>query len=138
MELCKFQMKKANLIYIDNQVECLKLFEMWAGDNIIHTTNQTDQVLNWISIAGPKFDIIIIGDELPKISGLDFAKKISNLVKCPIVLLSSSEYIDHNTVKQFVNYIFFKPIIRCDFDEIISLCNSKNLSGRSNNNRKIL
>ena len=113
-----------NVLIIDDNEEILNTFKQLLLDEGYRVTTANNGAIGIILSMRKHFDLIITDLNMPEISGLDVIKRINNIIKVPIILMSS-DYLPvepDDTNRLGVNAVISKTIDDYDFCELVKYC----------------
>ena len=113
-----------NVLIIDDNEEILNTFKQLLLDEGYRVTTANNGAIGIILSMRKHFDLIITDLNMPEISGLDVIKRINNIIKVPIILMSS-DYLPvepDDTNRLGVNAVISKTIDDYDFCELTKYC----------------
>jgi len=114
-------MRKAKILYLDNDLSGLLNFSAWADKFEIMGSADLDEALKWLEVDKLKFDLIVFSTEVGGLTVYNLGKKLKSITDCPIILLSSHTNINSViAINSGIDFICYKPIIRRDVPDIIS------------------
>ncbi|MBT3879437.1 MAG: response regulator [Candidatus Scalindua sp.] len=118
-----------NVLIIDDNEEILNTFKQLLLDEGYRVTTANNGAIGIILSMRKHFDLIITDLNMPEISGLDVIKRINNIIKVPIILMSS-DYLPvepDDTNRLGVNAVISKTIDDYDFCELVKYCLEDNV-----------
>ncbi|MBS1259087.1 MAG: Polar-differentiation response regulator DivK [Candidatus Scalindua arabica] len=113
-----------NILIIDDNEDVLDIFKQLLLDEGYRVSTASNGASGVVLFLMQSFDLVITDINMPKMSGFDVIKKINNIIKVPIILMSSDYLpVDPDDVKKLgVNAIISKTINDYDFCELIKHC----------------
>ncbi len=117
----EYEKYQGEILIIDDDIKVLKVLEKglkFFGYNVKAESNGLD-TLSFIEKKNPKFDLVIIDYTMPKINGLDIAKKIKKIDNNIKIILVSGFIEDKNILshhRSVIDDYMIKPII---IDELV-------------------
>lgn len=113
-----------NILIIDDNEDVLDIFKQLLLDEGYRVSTASNGASGVVLFLMQSFDLVITDINMPKMSGFDVIKKINNIIKVPIILMSSDYLpVDQDDVKKLgVNAIISKTINDYDFCELIKHC----------------
>ena len=113
-----------NILIIDDNKEVIDIFKQLLldeGYRVSTANNGTSGVLLFLR---QNFDLVITDINMPGMNGLDVIKRINNIVKVPIILMSSDYLPVEPDDARFmgVNAVISKTIDDYDFCELVKYC----------------
>lgn len=113
-----------NILIIDDNEDVLDIFKQLLLDEGYRVSTASNGASGVVLFLMQSFDLVITDIDMPGMSGFDVIKKINNIIKVPIILMSSDYLpVDQDDVKKLgVNAIISKTINDYDFCELIKHC----------------
>lgn len=113
-----------NILIIDDNKDVLDIFKQLLLDEGYRVSTASNGASGVVLFLMQSFDLVITDINMPEMSGFDVIKKINNIIKVPIILMSSDYLpVDPDDVKKLgVNAITSKTINDYDFCELIRHC----------------
>jgi CheY-like chemotaxis protein len=113
-----------NILIIDDNKEVIDIFKQLLldeGYRVSTANNGTSGVLLFLR---QNFDLVITDINMPGMNGLDVIKRINNIVKVPIILMSSDYLPVEPDEASFmgINAVISKTIDDYDFCELVKYC----------------
>ncbi|MGR3303522.1 MAG: response regulator [Candidatus Scalindua sp.] len=113
-----------NILIIDDNEEVLDIFKqllLGEGYRVSTASNGASGVVLFLM---QNFDLVITDINMPGMNGLDVIKRINNIVKVPIILMSSDYLPVEPDDARFmgVNAVISKTINDYDFCELVKYC----------------
>ncbi len=113
-----------NILIIDDNEEVLDIFKQLLldeGHRVSTASNGTSGVLLFLR---QNFDLVITDLNMQGMNGLDVIKRINNIIKVPIILMSSDYLPVEPDEARFkgVNAVISKTIDDYDFCELVKYC----------------
>src|SRR6056297_1909827 len=106
-------MKAAKILWVDDEIDLLKphiLFLEEKGYQLMTTTNADDA---FDLLANESFDLILLDEHMPGLSGLEALSKIKNLnPAAPVIMITKSEEenIMEDAIGSQINDYLIKPV----------------------------
>jgi CheY-like chemotaxis protein len=115
-------MKK--ILIIDDNEEVLDIFKQLLLDEGYRVSTASNGASGVVLFLMQNFDLVITDINMPGMNGLDVIKRINNIVKVPIILMSSDYLPVEPDDARFmgVNAVISKTINDYDFCELIKHC----------------
>ncbi len=113
-----------NILIIDDNEEMLKTFKQLLMDEGYRVTTANNGATGVIQFMRKNFDLVITDLNMPGMSGLDVIRRINNIIKVPIILMSSN-YLPvepEDAMIMGVNAVISKTIDDYDFCELVKYC----------------
>jgi len=113
-----------NILIIDDNEDILGIFKQLLVEEGFSVSTAKNGITGIELFRKESFDLVITDIHMPGISGLDVIKRINNIIKVPIILMSTDYLpIDPDDVKKLgVNAIISKTISDYDLCELIRCC----------------
>ena len=113
-----------NILIIDDNENILKIFKQLLLDEGYRVTTANNGTIGIILFMRKNFDLVITDLNMPEMSGLDVIRRINNIIKVPIILMSSDYLpVDPNDAKLLgVNAVISKTIDDYDLCELVKYC----------------
>ena len=113
-----------NVLIIDDNEEILNTFKQLLLDEGYRVTTANNGAIGIILSMRKHFDLIITDLNMPEISGLDVIKRINNIIKVPIILMSSDYLpVEPDDARRLgINAVISKTIDDYDFCELAKFC----------------
>jgi CheY-like chemotaxis protein len=113
-----------NVLIIDDNEEILNTFKQLLLDEGYRVTTANNGAIGIILSMRKHFDLIITDLNMPEISGLDVIKRINNIIKVPIILMSSDYLpVEPDDARRLgINAVISKTIDDYDFCELTKYC----------------
>ncbi len=113
-----------NILIIDDNEEILQAFKQLLLDEGYRVTTANNGTIGIILFMRQNFDLVITDLNMPEMNGLDVIKRINNIIKVPIILMSSDYLpIEPDEAKLLgVNAVISKAIDDYDFCELVKYC----------------
>jgi CheY-like chemotaxis protein len=113
-----------NILIIDDNEEVLDIFKQLLLDEGYRVSTASDGTSGVLLFLRQNFDLVITDLNMPGMNGLEVIKKINNIVKVPIVLMSSDYLPVEPDEARFmgVNAVISKTIDDYDFCELVKYC----------------
>jgi len=120
----KGKRKMKNILIIDDNKEVIDIFKQLLldeGYRVSTANNGTSGVLLFLR---QNFDLVITDLNMQGMNGLDVIKRINNIIKVPIILMSSDYLPVEPDEARFmgVNAVISKTIDDYDFCELVEYC----------------
>ena len=113
-----------NILIIDDNEDMLKTFKQLLLDEGHRVSTANNGAMGIILSMRKHFDLVITDLNMPEMNGLDVIKRINNIIKVPIILMSSN-YLPvepDGTSLRGVNAVISKTIGDYDFCELAKYC----------------
>ncbi len=113
-----------NILIIDDNEEVLDILKQLLLDEGYRVSTANNGASGVALFLRQNFDLVITDNNMPGMNGLDVIKRINNIVKVPIILMSSDYLpVEPDDAKFMgVNAIISKTINDYDFCELIKHC----------------
>jgi len=118
-----------NILIIDDNEEMLKIFKQLLLDEGYRVSTANNGATGMIMFMSKNFDLVITDLNMPEMNGLGVIKRINNITKTPIILMSSN-YLPaepDNAKLLGINAIISKTIGDYDFCELVKYCLKDNV-----------
>jgi len=118
-----------NILIIDDNEEMLKIFKQLLLDEGYRVTTANNGATGMILFMRKSFDLVITDLNMPEMNGLGVIKRINNIIKVPIILMSSNYLpVEPDDAKLMgVNAVISKTIGDYDFCELVKYCLEDNV-----------
>ena len=113
-----------NILIIDDNEYILSTFKQLLLDEGYRVSTANNGAIGIILFTRRNFDLVITDLNMPGINGLDVIERINNIIKVPIILMSS-DYLPvepDNAKPMGVNAVIAKTIDDYDFCELVKYC----------------
>jgi CheY-like chemotaxis protein len=122
-----------NILIIDDNEEILQTFKQLLLDEGYRVTTANNGAIGMVLFMRKNFDLVITDLNMPEMNGLEVIKRINNIIKVPIILMSSDYLpVEPDDAKLLgVNAVISKAIDDYDFCELVKyyledkVCESK-------------
>jgi CheY-like chemotaxis protein len=113
-----------NILIIDDNENILKIFKQLLLDEGYRATTANNGAIGIILFMRKNFDLVITDLNMPEMSGLDVIRRINNIIKVPIILMSSDYLpVEPDDAKLMgVNAVISKTIDDYDLCELVKYC----------------
>ncbi len=113
-----------NILIIDDNEDTLNIFKQLLLDEGYRVTTANNGTIGIILFMRNNFDLVITDLNMPEINGIDVIKRINNIIKVPIILMSSNYLpVEPDDTKLLgVNAVIAKTIDDYDFCELVTYC----------------
>ena len=113
-----------NVLIIDDNEEILNTFKQLLLEEGYRVSTANNGATGIILFMRQNFDLVITDLKMPEMNGLDVIKRINNIIKVPIILLSSDYLpVEPDNAKLLgVNAVISKSIDDYDFCELVKYC----------------
>jgi len=113
-----------NILIIDDNEEVLDIFRRLLLDEGYRVSTASNGASGVVLFMRQNFDLVMTDINMPGMSGFDVIKRINNIIKVPVILMSSDYLpVDHDDVKKLgVNAIISKTINDYDLCELVKYC----------------
>ena len=113
-----------NILIIDDNEEVLGIFKQLLLDEGYRVSTANNGASGVALFLRQNFDLVITDNNMPGMNGLDVIKRINNIVKVPIILMSSDYLPIEPDDARFmgVNAVISKTIDDYDFCELVKYC----------------
>jgi len=118
-----------NILIIDDNEEMLKIFKQLLLDEGYRVSTANNGATGMIMFMSKNFDLVITDLNMPEMNGLGVIKRINNITKTPIILMSSNYLpVEPDDAKLLgINAIISKTIGDYDFCELVKYCLKDNV-----------
>jgi len=113
-----------NILIIDDNEYILSTFKQLLLDEGYRVSTANNGAIGIILFMRRNFDLVITDLNMPGVNGLDVIERINNIIKVPIILMSS-DYLPvepDNAKLMGVNAVIAKTIDDYDFCELVKYC----------------
>ena len=112
------------ILIIDDNEEVLDIFKQLLLDEGYRVSTASNGASGVVLFLMQNFDLVITDINMPGMNGLDVIKRINNIVKVPIILMSSDYLPVEPDDARFmgVNAVISKTIDDYDFCELVKYC----------------
>ena len=113
-----------NILITDDNEYILSTFKQLLLDEGYRVSTANNGAIGIILFMRRNFDLVIIDLNMPGVNGLDVIERINNIIKVPIILMSS-DYLPvepDNAKLMGVNAVIAKTIDDYDFCELVKYC----------------
>ncbi len=118
-----------NILIIDDNEEMLNTFKQLLLDEGHRVSTAKNGATGIILFMRQSFDLVITDLNMPEMNGLDVIKRVNNVIKVPIILMSTDylpvEPDDERLMG--VNAVISKTIDDYDFCELVKYCLEDNV-----------
>ena len=116
--------KMKNILIIDDNENILSTFKQLLLDEGYRVSTANNGATGIILFMRKNFDLVITDLNMPKMNGLDVIKRINNIIKVPIILMSSDYLpVEPDDAKLLgVNAVISKAIDDYNFCELVKYC----------------
>jgi len=113
-----------NILIIDDNEDILSTFKQLLLDEGYRVTTANNGAIGIILFMRRNFDLVITDLNMPGVNGLDVIERINNIIKVPVILMSSDYLpVDPDDAKLMgVNAVISKTIDDYDFCELVKYC----------------
>ena len=113
-----------NILIIDDNEEMLKIFKQLLLDEGYHVSTANNGATGMIMFMRKNFDLVITDLNMPEMNGLGVIKRINNITKTPIILMSSNYLpVEPDDARLMgVNAVISKTISNYVFCELVKYC----------------
>ena len=113
-----------NILIIDDNEKILNIFKPLLLDEGYRVTTANNGAIGMILFMRKNFDLVITDLNMPEMNGLEVIKRINNIIKVPIILMSSVYLpVDPDDAKLLgVNAVISKAIDDYGFCELVKYC----------------
>ena len=113
-----------NILIIDDNEDTLNIFKQLLLDEGYRVSTANNGATGIILFMRQNFDLVITDLNMPEINGIDVIKRINNIIKVPIILMSSNYLpVEPDDTKLLgVNAVISKTIADYDFCELVTYC----------------
>jgi len=118
-----------NVLIIDDNEDVLKIFKQLLLDEGHRVTTANNGATGMILFMRKRFDLVITDLNMPEMNGLGVVKRINNITKVPIILMSSNYLpIEPDDARLMgINAVISKSIGDYDFCELVKYCLEDNV-----------
>ena len=118
-----------NILLIDDNEDILNIFKQLLLDEGHRVTTANNGAMGIILFMRKNFDLVITDLNMPEMNGLDVIRRINNVIKIPIILMSSDYLpVEPDDAKLMgVNAVISKTIDDYDFCELVKYCLEDNV-----------
>ncbi len=118
-----------NILIIDDNEEMLKTFKQLLLDEGYRVSTANNGATGIILFMRQSFDLVITDLNMPETNGLDVIRRINNIIKVPIILMSSNYLpVDPDDARIMgINAVIAKTIGDYDFCELVKYCLEDNV-----------
>ncbi|MCP4254572.1 MAG: response regulator [Candidatus Scalindua sp.] len=118
-----------NILIIDDNEEMLKTFKQLLLDEGHRVSTANNGATGMILFMRQYFDLVITDLNMPGMNGLDVIKRVNNIIKVPIILMSTDYLpVEPDDEKLMgVNAVISKTIDDYDFCELVKYCLEDNV-----------
>lgn len=113
-----------NILIINDNEEVLDIFKQLLLDEGYRVSTASNGASGVVLFLMQNFDLVITDINMPGMNGLDVIKRINNIVKVPVILMSSDYLPVEPDDARFmgVNAVISKTIGDYDFCELVKYC----------------
>ncbi len=113
-----------NILIIDDNEEMLNTFKQLLLDEGHRVSTANNGATGIILFMRQSFDLVITDLNMPELNGLDVIKRINNIIKVPIILMSTDYLpVEPDDVRLMgINAVISKTIGDYDFCELVKYC----------------
>ena len=113
-----------NILIIDDNEEVLDTLKQLLLDEGYRVSTANNGATGMIMFMSKNFDLVITDLNMPEMNGLGVIKRINNITKTPIILMSSNYLpVEPDDAKLLgINAIISKTIGDYDFCELVKYC----------------
>lgn len=113
-----------NILIIDDNEEILSIFKPLLLSEGYRVTTANNGNIGVILFMRQSFDLVITDLNMPEMNGLDVIQRINNIIKVPIILMSTDYLpVEPNDARLIgVNAVISKTIDDYDFCELVKYC----------------
>ncbi len=113
-----------NILIIDDNEDMLKIFEQLLLDEGHRVSTANNGATGMILFMRQSFDLVITDLNMPEINGLGVIKRVNNIDKVPIILMSSNYLpVEPDDARLMgINAVISKTIGDYDFCELVKYC----------------
>ncbi len=118
-----------NILIIDDNEDMLKVFKQLLLDEGYRVTTANNGAIGMILFMRKSFDLVITDLNMLEMNGLGVVKRINNITKVPIILMSSN-YLPvepDDSRLMGINAVISKSIGDYDFCELVKYCLEDNV-----------
>ena len=118
-----------NILIIDDNEEMLKIFKQLLLDEGHRVSTANNGTTGMILFMRKSFDLVITDLNMPEMNGFGVVRRINNIIKVPIILMSSNYLpVEPDDAKLLgINAIISKTIGDYDFCELVKYCLKDNV-----------
>ncbi len=118
-----------NILIIDDNEEMLNTFKQLLLDEGHRVSTANNGATGIILFMRQSFDLVITDLNMPELNGLDVIKRLNNVIKVPIILMSTDYLPVEPDDARFmgVNAVISKTIGDYDFCELVKYCLEDNV-----------
>ena len=113
-----------NILIIDDNEEVLGIFKQLLLDEGYRVSTANNGASGVALFLRQNFDLVITDNNMPGMNGLDVIRRINNIIKVPIILMSSDYLpVESDDARSMgVNAVISKTIDDYDFCELVEYC----------------
>ena len=113
-----------NILIIDDNEEILKIFKQLLLNKGYRVSTANNGAIGMILFMRRNYDLVITDLNMPEMNGLGVIKRINNIIKVPIILMSSNYLpVEPDEARLLgVNAVISKTIGDYDFCELVKYC----------------
>jgi CheY-like chemotaxis protein len=113
-----------NILIIDDNKEVIDIFKQLLLDEGYRVSTANNGASGVLLFLRQNFDLVITDLNMQGMNGLDVIKRINNIIKVPIILMSSDYLPVEPDEARFmgVNAVISKTIDDYDFCELVKYC----------------
>ena len=113
-----------NILIIDDNENILKIFKQLLLDEGYRVTTANNGAIGIILFMRKNFDLVITDLNMPEMNGLTVIKRVNNVIKVPIILMSTDYLpVEPDDARLMgVNAVISKTIDDYDFCELVKYC----------------
>jgi|TARA_B100001964_G_scaffold75237_1_gene85462 CheY-like chemotaxis protein len=118
-----------NILIIDDNEEMLNIFKQLLLDEGHRVSTANNGTTGMILFMRKSFDLVITDLNMPEMNGFGVVRRINNIIKVPIILMSSNYLpVEPDDAKLLgINAIISKTIGDYDFCELVKYCLKDNV-----------
>ena len=118
-----------NILIIDDNEEMLNIFKQLLLDEGHRVSTANNGTTGMILFMRKSFDLVITDLNMPEMNGFGVVRRINNIIKIPIILMSSNYLpVEPDDAKLIgVNAVISKTIGDYDFCELVKYCLKDNV-----------
>ncbi len=118
-----------NILIIDDNEEMLNIFKQLLLDEGHRVSTANNGTTGMILFMRKSFDLVITDLNMPEMNGFGVVRRINNIIKIPIILMSSNYLpVEPDDAKLLgINAIISKTIGDYDFCELVKYCLKDNV-----------
>ena len=118
-----------NILIIDDNEEMLNIFKQLLLDEGHRVSTANNGTTGMILFMRKSFDLVITDLNMPEMNGFGVIRRIHNIIKVPIILMSSNYLpVEPDDAKLLgINAIISKTIGDYDFCELVKYCLKDNV-----------